>query len=114
MPSRGARRILVDGVPFRWAVRRRPTYHQGNGWAPLTFVVEAADQPGAPLVVTTSAAHPGNWMGLPAGTVRPAMVGSAIRRALDAGWRPGRPGPAVPLHIVDLDSSTEVTEVTRE
>jgi hypothetical protein len=40
--KKGCRRIVVDGVAFRWSVRHRPTYCQANGWSPLTFVVEQA------------------------------------------------------------------------
>jgi hypothetical protein len=42
---KGCRQIVVDGVTYRWHVRRKPTYSQGNGWTPLTFAVEDATAP---------------------------------------------------------------------
>ncbi|MEV8514068.1 hypothetical protein [Dactylosporangium sp. NPDC051484] len=38
-----------------------------------------------------------NWLGLPAGTVRPALVADALRRAVAAGWRPEQAGAAFAL-----------------
>jgi hypothetical protein len=58
LASKGSRRIVVDGLAFRWLVRRRPTYCQALGWAPLTFVAELLDESGAPLVVALPYAHP--------------------------------------------------------
>ncbi|MFF0123748.1 hypothetical protein ACFYP7_31205 [Micromonospora arida] len=94
---KGSRRIAVDGVTYRWSVRRRPTYCQANGWSPLTFVVELAGQPGAVLVAALPCAHPGNWIGLPSQPVLPGTVAVGVRRALAAGWQPSRPGPAFEL-----------------
>jgi hypothetical protein len=89
---KGSRLITVDGVVYRWAVRRKPTYSQGNGWTPLTFAVERADVSGAVLVISLSVAHSRNWLGLPPITVRPGMVASCIRQALAGGWQPMRAG----------------------
>jgi hypothetical protein len=93
LAKRHSRQITVDGVLFRWTVRRRPTYSQGLGWTPLTFVVEHAQQPGARLVVALLRVHPGNWLGLPTRPVLPATVSAGIREALTAGWQPQLPGP---------------------
>ncbi|GIJ79073.1 hypothetical protein SAMN05443287_101528 [Micromonospora phaseoli] len=98
---KGSRHITVDGVAFRWSVRRRPTYCQANGWSPLTFVVEQAEQPGALLVASLPCAHPGNWFGLPSQPVLPAMVALGVRQALAASWRPSRPGPAFKIFLHD-------------
>ncbi|WP_436493669.1 hypothetical protein [Actinokineospora sp. HUAS TT18] len=100
LTKKGARRIVVDDVAFRWSVRRKPTYCQANGWSPLTFVAEHADHGGAVLVVSLPCAHPGNWLGLPSGAVRPAEVAAAIRLAVAQGWKPGTPGPAFNLESI--------------
>ncbi len=100
----GSRRITVEDVTFRWAVRRRPTYCQATGWSPLTFVVEQAEHRGALLVVSLPCAHPGNWIGLPSQPVLPGTVAVAIRQALAAGWRPSRPGPAFKMLLSALRS----------
>src|SRR5689334_4595937 len=97
LARRGSRRIAVDGLVFRWLVRRRPTYCPPLGWSPLTLVAELADESGARLVVALPYAHPGNWLGLPSASVRPATVVEAIRQGLSAGWQPRRPGPAFTL-----------------
>jgi hypothetical protein len=54
---------------------------------------------GAAFRLTMPCAHPGNWMGLPAGAVLPGTVASAIAQALAGSWRPEVPGPpfALPL-----------------
>jgi hypothetical protein len=33
LASRGSRHIAVDGLVFRWLVRRRPTHCQALGWS---------------------------------------------------------------------------------
>lgn len=81
-----SRLIMVDGVVYRWQVRRQPTYSQALGWSPLTFVVEHAEHPGRVLVVSTPVAHPGNWLNLPTVGVRPKTVASSVRAAIAAGW----------------------------
>ncbi|WP_067832796.1 hypothetical protein [Actinomadura kijaniata] len=91
---KGTRWIDVDGTAYLWKVRHRPTYSQGIGESPLTFVVERVEEPGALLVVSLPCAHPANWVGLPSATVLPSTVAEGVRTALGRGWRPGRPGPA--------------------
>jgi hypothetical protein len=110
---KGSRRIIVDGVTFRWSVRRRPTYCQANGWSLLTFVVEQAEQPGALLVASLPCAHPGNWIGLPSQPVLPGTVAVGVRQALAAGWRPSRPGPAFKLQLVARTVTAEPSEAPR-
>jgi hypothetical protein len=94
LAAKGSRRIIVDGTPYRWKVRGRPTYSQANGWTPLSFVVEYAERQGAPLVVSLPHAHPGNWLGLPSAVVLPRTVAAAIKQALADGWEPAISGPA--------------------
>ncbi|MCX2925568.1 hypothetical protein [Streptomyces sp. NEAU-W12] len=94
---KGARRIVVDGTAYRWRLRRRPTYFQGLAWSPCTYAVEHADTPGTTLVVTTSQAHPSNWIGREAEAVLPSAVARAIERALREGWIPTASGS--PFHL---------------
>ena len=37
IPKKGSRLITVDGTGFRWRVRRKPTYCQGNSRGPMTL-----------------------------------------------------------------------------
>lgn len=105
LANKGSRRITVDGVVFRWSVRRRPTCCQANGWSPLTFVVEQMGQHGALLTVSLPCAHPGNWLRLPSQPVLPGMVATQIREAVAAGWRPLHPGP--PFKLVAAGSTLQ-------
>ncbi len=84
--KKGARRIVVDGVTYRWRVRHKPSYCQGNAWTPLSFAVEDAAAPGTTLVVLTGRPHPENWLGLPTRPVLPYDVGQAVRAARARGW----------------------------
>ncbi|GAB1820846.1 hypothetical protein [Herbidospora sp. RD11066] len=87
MPKKGSRLITVDGEMFRWRVRHKPA----GGDGPLSFSAEHATRPGGVLKVTLPCARPDNWLGRQAIAVRPALVASAIRRALAEGWTRERP-----------------------
>ena len=84
MPRRGSRRIVVDGVPFRWRVRAQPTYSQLLGWTPLTVGVEPVDG-GSVLVLVFAGVRPDAALGA-AEVATPARVAEAIRGARAAGW----------------------------
>lgn len=97
---KGTRRITVDGTAYRWRTRKRPTRAQCGqpDGGPMTFVVEGADTPGNPLVVTLGHPRPrpqGDSLPSCAPTgpepepVTPARVAAAVRGALAEGWRPG-------------------------
>src|SRR5687767_4891693 len=94
LPKTGSRPIVVDGVAFRWRVRSRPTYAQGNAWSPLTVAIEA-EAGGGTLVLVHSGARPDNWMAGSFAVVTPEGVASAIRRAKEAGWDYRRAGGPV-------------------
>ncbi|MFD8939139.1 hypothetical protein ACFV0R_28480 [Streptomyces sp. NPDC059578] len=92
--KKGSRRITVDGIEYRWRIRRKPSYMQGLCWTPMTYAVEAASgsQPGTTLIVTSGQAHPSNWVGVETEPIRPAHVAASIREARDQGMvsNPGR------------------------
>ncbi|MEU4625823.1 hypothetical protein AB0G04_38355 [Actinoplanes sp. NPDC023801] len=88
------RLITVDGVVYRWRVRRRPA-HQG----PLSFAIERADRRGTVLIATTPDTRPTDWMGTATPPDVPSIVAAMIREARDRGWRPETPGPAFPLTV---------------
>lgn len=97
IPKKGSRTITVDGVAYRWRIRRKPTYDQGLAHSALTFAVELAQDPGSVLVVTTDSVRPDNWVVVPGKTIRPVEVTDTIRTALRQGWRPHLPGPTTRL-----------------
>jgi hypothetical protein len=96
--KKGSRVLDVDGVMYRWRLRGRPTYSQGLG-SRMTYAVELAEEPGATLVVTTSQAHPSNWVNKLAVPILPRHVGRAVRRALAQGWLADSPGKPFPLTV---------------
>ncbi|MEV8015870.1 hypothetical protein AB0O76_05850 [Streptomyces sp. NPDC086554] len=99
--KKGSRNIAVDGVPYRWTLRRKPTYSQALVWSPLTYAVELADSPGSTLVVTTNQPHPSNWVIEPVSAVAPYAVADAVRTALINGWIPEKPGSPFQLDQSD-------------
>ncbi|MEV4094777.1 hypothetical protein [Streptosporangium saharense] len=103
IPKKGSRLITVDGVTYRWRIRRKPTYCQANSWGPLTFAVELADAPGRVLLVSLPCSRPDAWLGERAMAVRPALVSATIRRALHHGWDPHRAGNALTLRLTEDD-----------
>ncbi|WP_196442995.1 hypothetical protein [Planomonospora sp. ID67723] len=107
IPKKGSRLITVDGATYRWRIRRRPTYCQGNSWGPLTFAVEAAERPGRVLLVSLPCSRPDAWSGERAMAVRPALVAETVRTALKRGWEPQQAGSAL---VLDLDEA-ELTDL---
>ncbi|MFI6452490.1 hypothetical protein ACIBF6_13110 [Streptosporangium amethystogenes] len=103
IPKKGSRLITVDGVIYRWRIRRKPTYCQGNGWGPLTFAVESAEKPGRVLLVALPFARPDAWLGERTMAVRPALVTAIIGTALDRGWDPQQKGNAFTLDLNEND-----------
>ncbi|WP_067129474.1 hypothetical protein [Microtetraspora malaysiensis] len=99
LPKKGSRPITVSDVAYRWRVRNKPTYCQGNGWTRMTFAVELAEKPGSVLLVTLPHARPDNWILEQSASVRPALVAQCIRRATNEGWAPHHFGSA---HRVEL------------
>ncbi|MEU9110675.1 hypothetical protein AB0D04_02450 [Streptomyces sp. NPDC048483] len=97
--KKGSRRITVDGIEYRWRIRRKPSYVQGLCWAPMSYAVEAANanQSGTTLIVTSGQAHPTNWLGVAAAPIRPADVAASIREARNQGWDPDQAGSPFPL-----------------
>lgn len=101
IPKKGSRQIVVDGVPYLWRVRGKPTYSQANAWGGLNVAVERAGAGGSILVVRTPRPHPGNWAGAEAAPVSPSEVEKFILYALSAGWRPSESGGAFRVEAED-------------
>lgn len=90
----GSRRLVVDGVAYRWRIRRRATYSQADyGVGTLHVAVESTEQPGTVLVLHPARPHPAHWSTGRVDPVRPSDVAGWVREALAAGWVPSRLGP---------------------
>jgi hypothetical protein len=96
----GSRPIVVDGVAYRWRIRRRATYCQADyGSGKLHVAVELADRPGAVLVLVTDRPHPRDWSTEVAVPVTPSDVAGLVRLAIRSGWIPSEPGPQFHLDL---------------
>ncbi len=92
LAKRGSRRIVVDGVSYRWRLRKRPTPDQRTGRTPLIVAVAADIGEGPALIVRLHRLHPANQIGHRSRAVTPAQVAAAIRQGLAEGWQPLVPG----------------------
>ena len=113
LTSKGRRSLIVDGIAYRWSVRRKPTYCQEMGWSNLSFAVEAASGGLCTLHVITQAARADSVAasanelpGSPSMAVTPALVAHSIRLAQQQGWQPQQRGSAFELRL-QLPSSAE-------
>jgi len=100
----GSRRIVVDGVAYRWRIRNRATPLQtgiGVCHGRLHMAVELANEPRSVLVVFTNRTHPRDIDTFPSDVtpVRPADVAGWVREAVAAGWAASEPGPQFHLRV---------------
>lgn len=77
---------MVDGIAYRWLIRRKPTYAQAIAQTPLTIAIQQDDGTGSVLIVETERARPDNWLGADAAVITPKTVTSVIRQAQRDGW----------------------------
>ncbi|MFJ9695666.1 hypothetical protein [Kitasatospora sp. NPDC101183] len=98
LPKKGSRRIVVDGVEYRWRV-------SGKHWccdydvSTLDYMVEDAASPGTTLVVETGrpAVYPPSLV--PAEVILPREVAAGIRAARSNGWTPSAHGSPFKLRL---------------
>jgi hypothetical protein len=76
LQKRASRRIVVDGVTYRWQVRARTDCPFCSGSDTHGYVVQDERTNGT-LLVVTSPTHR---------AITPATVASAVRTALASGW----------------------------
>lgn len=103
IPKKGSRLIVVEGMPYRWRVRRKPTCSLADAWVGMAVAIERADTKGAALLVRMPQAHPGNWMSAESEPVLPSDVERFIRYALSSGRRSSEQGEA--FHAAAADAA---------
>lgn len=92
IPKKGSRRIVVDGQPFRWLIRRKPTHTQWEGGF-FEAAVQLAAVPASVLVIELGRTRPDvKWGEKPDISVTPQMIAECIRQAIENGWQPSLPG----------------------
>ena len=90
----GSRRIVVDGVVYRWRIPPMPTYRQECHEFPLLVFVWREDNPHC-VMTFHGGMRPDAVYG-PADIVTPRRMARSIRAALDPGWGDDRPYELVP------------------
>ncbi|MEV7186669.1 hypothetical protein [Kitasatospora sp. NPDC093102] len=98
LARKGSRRIVVDGVAYRWRVSSRHWCCDYEGTT-LGYAVEDAAHPGTTLVVDTGRPALRNPDAVPAHLVLPREVAAGIRFARSKGWTPGAGGSPFKLHL---------------
>ena len=96
LPRKGSRKIVVDGVAYRWYIRSKPTYSQSMGWSDLTVAAQQADaSQTTTLVIEMPFTRPDDVLrdaSEPVRFVSPADVARCIKEAIKEGWIPDRAG----------------------
>ena len=104
IPKKGTRKIIVDGQPFIWLIRRQATYTQscyagGN----IHVGVEHAEKQGSVLVILTDRPHPQCLEDIhEVKPVTPSDTAQWIQQAVQLGWQPQLPGITFKVRIAGL------------
>jgi hypothetical protein len=101
--QKGSRRIQIDGVQYRWAIRDRPTYMQAIGQSNLSVAVEQVDAPHCILRLVLPAVRRDNWLLQVGYVVLPSDLSRWIPKALRAGWHPHQRGAGFEFRLSDAD-----------
>src|SRR5262249_24217574 len=98
IPKKHSRRIVVDGVVYRWRIPPEPNYDQGH-FGQLVVTVWRDEEPNCCLLYLLGGDRPDNLHGAVGEVLTPRRIADAIRAALAAGWDPAehRPGRVLRL-----------------
>jgi hypothetical protein len=104
IPKKGTRKIIVDGEPFIWLIRRQATNMQADyGCGNLHVAVQHAQEPGSVLVIMTDRPHPqGLTTTNEVKPVTPSDAAQWIRQAMQVGWQPQLAGITFEVRIAGL------------
>ncbi|WP_404785560.1 hypothetical protein [Altericista sp. CCNU0014] len=96
----GSRRIVVDGKPFRWLIRRKATYSQRTELSScINIAVEHAERSHSTLMILTDKPRPQGWGIFLKETVSPSEVTRWIRQAIEEGWQPLQNGGTFTIEV---------------
>lgn len=106
LPQKGSRRIVVEGVAYRWVATPNDGY--------ISLVVERADDPGQRLgasfkyhdILQSAGAGAARVVGQRR-SVSPGAVRAVILAALGRGWQPSRRGLS-PFCVPDAEQLVPV------
>lgn len=104
IPKKGTRKIIVDGEPFIWLIRRKATYTQScYAYGKLHVAVQHAEEPGSVLVIITDRPHPQCLIATnEVKPVTPSDAAQWIGQAMQFGWQPQLPGITFEVPIAGL------------
>lgn len=105
IPKKGSRKITVDGVDYRWTIRKKPTYSQALCQGNVLAAVELYDKPFSVLSINFPWVRYDNWFGIAEQPVTPKHIEQCIRRAIAKGWKPEINGNAFKIEH-ELESHT--------
>lgn len=100
IPRKGSRPICVQGINYRWLVRKKATYSQvdyGIGYLHVAITLE--ENQGTVLVIFTNHKHPLDVVAKEIIPVIPSIVSSWILEALNLGWQPENDGSQFHVRI---------------
>ena len=102
--KRGSRRIVVDGVTFRWKFPRRLTDQEEE--LPGVWAIAQRVEPEGPqlLLVFPERHHMSGPHAVQGRPVLPSEVAAGIRAAIEAGWQSDRPGKQFPWRMAEADA----------
>ena len=99
MGKRGSRLITVDGVLYRWSVRRSAQFEAPGPTSTLTVIVESTADLRHPLKVVVPPLPTDDWLHGPGHVVMPKQVAAWIRRACVEGWQSNHRGGVHHLRV---------------
>ena len=88
IPKKGSRKIVVDGVEYRWRVRWKPSYSQAIGETNLTAAIELYENPQSILSITFPWVRYDAWIGAAEHPITPKLIENCVLNALVQGWKP--------------------------
>ncbi|SNR14735.1 hypothetical protein [Tenacibaculum jejuense] len=93
IPKKGTRKIDVDGLKFRWLIRKKATYTQSvYGIGKLHVAIELEENPGTNLFIRTDRKHPNDIETEMVNPITPYDISNWIKQAFELGWNPSKNG----------------------
>jgi len=93
IPKKGSRKIVVDGIAYRWRIRWKPSISTQDCFsAGLTAAVELYDEPRGVLMICFTHSSYKHYPSMQIEPVTPTHVKTAIETAIEKGWIPADKG----------------------
>jgi hypothetical protein len=100
-----SRRIVVDGVVYRWRIPPKPNYDQGH-FGQLVVTVWRDEEPNGCVLSLLGGDRPDNFHRAVGEVVTPRRIATAIRASLAAGWNPAEHRPGRVMRLTPVSGGT--------